>query len=60
MYYQENPLPNWGPGSKAKTFKTSASAASQPGKRKADEVDTTVKKVKVGGEVGNEEGSLKE
>jgi hypothetical protein len=57
VYYQANPLPNWGPGSRAKSLKTTSaiSVAKEAGKREvAGEMDGPRKKVKVDSEDGIE------
>lgn len=65
VYYQENPLPNWGPGSRARSVRKApeATSAAAPGadsavdtageaeKRKAEDgEDITAKKPKLGEE----------
>ena len=61
VYYQENPLPNWGPGSKAKSYKSTTMIGTtdvDAGKRKMEEENAAMKKVKVDGKVDVEEEAM--
>lgn len=59
VYYQANPLANWGPASKAKNVKATPVAAAEKRKSEAGEQDTKeVKKTKI--EVEGVEGAEEE
>ncbi len=50
VYYQENPLPNWGPGSRAKNIKSSSvgtKAGTEGGKRQSEKEEQGTKRVRV-------------